>query len=127
VVYASDGYILYVFTGKNTVKVRNIAANHRVSVTVPFYKNFLHRMISVAPPAAISFRARAEILEFSDCEAASLYKKVLNFDVPEDMKEDSVWIRLTPGNSATCYGVGVSLLEFRDPSKAYKIIKLTNP
>ncbi|MFC1803156.1 hypothetical protein ACFL0D_04220 [Thermoproteota archaeon] len=84
-------------------------------------------MISVAPPAAISFRARAETLEFSDSEAASLYKKVLNFDLPEDMKEDGIWIRLTPRNSATCYGVGISLLELRVPSKAHKVIKLSNP
>ena len=127
VVYASDGYIIYVLTGKNTVKVRNITKNQRVSVTIPFYKNLIHRMIGVAPPAAISFKARAETLDFSDSEAACMYKKVLNFDLPENLVEDSLWIRLTPGNSASCYGVGISLLELRDPLKAYKIIKLTNP
>ena len=81
---------------------------------------------SVAPPGAISFRAKAETLEFSDSEATSMNRKVLNFDIPENMKDDSVWIRLTPGKSANCYGVGISLLELRDPSKAHKIIKLTN-
>lgn len=55
VVYASDGYVIYILTGKNTIKVRNIKKNKRVSVTIPFYKNFVHRMISVAPPAAIEF------------------------------------------------------------------------
>lgn len=127
VVYASDGYLIYVLTGKDTVKVRNILKNPRVSVTIPFYKNFIHRMIGVAPPAAISFRARAETLEFKTSEAADLYKKMLKFDLPENMEEDGLWIRLTPGNSATCHGVGVSLLELRDPVKAHKIIKLSNP
>ncbi|MHA2394631.1 MAG: pyridoxamine 5'-phosphate oxidase family protein [Promethearchaeota archaeon] len=127
VVYASDGYIIYILTGKNTVKVRNIIKNNRVSVTIPFYKNFIHRMISVAPPAAISFRATAETLDVSDSEAAYMYKKVLNFDFPEDLEADSLWIKLSPGKIATCYGVGISLLDLRDPSKAYKIIKLTKP
>jgi hypothetical protein len=127
VVYASDGYIMYILTGKNTVKIRNITMNPRVSVTIPFYKNTLHRMISFAPPAAISFRARAEILDFGDSTATELYQKVLNFKLPEDVEDNGVWLKLTPGNSATCFGVGVSLLELRDPEKARKIIKLTNP
>ena len=77
VVYARDGYIIYILTGKNTVKARNILKNPRVSVTIPFYKNFIHRMISFAPPAAISFRAKAETLEFETSEAADFYKKIL--------------------------------------------------
>ncbi len=127
VVYASDGYVIYVLTGKDTVKARNITSNHRASVTIPFYKNFIHRMIGVAPPAAISFRARAETLDFGDSEAAGMYRKVLNFDLPEGIEEDSLWIRLIPGNSATCYGVGIGLLGLRDPSKAHKVVKLAKP
>ena len=34
VVYASDGYIIYILTGKNTVKIRNILKNPKVSVTM---------------------------------------------------------------------------------------------
>lgn len=127
VVYASDGYTIYILTGKDTFKVRNILKNPRVSVTIPFYKSFIHRMIGVAPPAAITFRARAETLGFETGEAADFYKKALKYEVPENLVEDSLWIRLTPGNSATCLGVGVGLLEMRDPVKAHKIIKLTNP
>jgi hypothetical protein len=84
-------------------------------------------MIGVAPPASISFRARAETLDFSDSVAASMYRKVLNIDLPEGIKEDGLWVRLTPGDSATCYGIGIGLLGLRDPSKARKMIKLTKP
>jgi len=127
VVYASDGHGIYVLTGRNTVKARNITSNHRAGVTIPFYKNYLHRMIGVAPPASISFRARAETLDYGDDEAANMYRRVLNYDLPENMEEDSLWIRLTPGGPATCYGVGTGLLEMRDPSKARKVVKLSNP
>jgi hypothetical protein len=125
VVYASDGYVIIVLTGKDTVKARNITLNHRVGVTIPFYKNLLHRMIGVAPPAAISFRAEAETLDISDSEAAGIYRRVLKFNLPEGIEEDSLWLRLTPGSHATCYGVGTGLLGLRDPSKAHKVIKLT--
>jgi hypothetical protein len=57
VVYASDGYTMYILTGKRSAKFRNIARNPRVSVTIPFYKSLIHRLITIAPPAAVSFRA----------------------------------------------------------------------
>ena len=127
VVYASDGYAIYVLTGKSTAKIRNIARNPRVSVTIPFYKSLIHRLITVAPPAAISFRATAEIIEFNDREATEFYERRLRFKVPEDLGEDGVWIRLTPVGSATCHGVGIRLWELRDPEKAHKIVRLTSP
>ncbi len=127
VVYASDGYIIYILTGKNTVKIRNISENPRVSVTIPFYKNLIHRLITIAPPAAITFRARAETREFDDSEATEFYEKALNFKVPDNMEEEGIWIKVSPGNSATCLGVGISLLELRDLEKAHKIVRLTNP
>ena len=127
VVYASDGYTIYILTGKTTVKIRNILRNPRVSVTIPFYKSLIHRLITIAPPAAITFMARAEIREFDDSEATEFYEKKLNFKVPDNVGEEGMWIKLTPGKSATCLGVGVSLFELRDLEKSYKIIKLTNP
>lgn len=126
VVYASDGYKIYVLTGRDTRKVKNIAIYPRVSVTIPFYKNIIHRMISVAPPAAISFKADTMILDFSDKEASEFYQRVLRFKLPDNVSETGVWLRLTPGNVATCHGVGVGLLEMRDPEKAHKVIRLGN-
>ncbi len=127
VVYASDGYTIYVLTGKSTAKVRNIMRNPRVSVTIPFYKNFIHRLITIAPPAAITFRAKAETIEFDNREVTEFYEKALNFKVPDNMEEEGVWIKLTPGDSATCLGVGVNLLELRDLEKSLKIVRLTSP
>ena len=127
VVYASDGYIIYILTGKTTAKIRNIVRNPRVSVTIPFYKNLIHRLITIAPPAAITFRAKAETIEFDNREATEFYEKTLKFKVPDNFGEEGIWIRLTPGNSATCLGVGVSLLELRDLEKSLKIVRLTNP
>jgi hypothetical protein len=126
VVYASDGYKIYILTGKDTYKIKNIVTNPSVSVTIPFYKNLLHRMIVLAPPAAVSFKAKAEIIDFGDKAAAEFYQRVLRYKLPDEFAETGVWLRLTPVNIATCHGLGVSLLEFRDLEKAYKVIKLTD-
>ena len=83
-------------------------------------------MITIAPPAAISLKAEAEIIDFRDDTASSFYQNVLKFKLPDMAKENSVWIKLTLGNVATCHGVGVRLFELRDPEKAHKIIRLIN-
>lgn len=125
VVYASDGYTIYVLTGRSSAKFRNIARNPRVGVTIPFYKSLIHKLITIAPPAAVSFRASAETVDFDDREATEFYERRLGFKVPEDVTGDAVWLRLTPGGPATCHGVGIRLWELRDPEKAHKVVRLT--
>jgi general stress protein 26 len=126
VVYASDGYKIIVLTGKKIQKVKNLSRNPLASITIPFYKNLLHRMIVIAPPASISLKANVEIIDFSDEETLSFYQKVLNFKLPSVVMDDSVWLKLTLGKTATCHGIGVKLFELRDPEKAHKIVQLTN-
>jgi len=126
VVYASDGHQIVILTGKKTQKIRNLVRNPIGSITIPFYMNFLHRMITFAPPASISFKANVEIIDFGDEAVSSFYQGALNFRLPELVEEDSVWLRLELGGSATCHGVGVRLFDLRDPEKAHKIIRLNN-
>jgi hypothetical protein len=126
VVYASDGNQIIILTGKKTQKVKNLVRNPVASITIPFYMNFLHRMITFAPPASISFKADVEIIDFSNETAASFYQRILKFKLPELVEKDSVWLRLELGGSATCHGVGVRLFDLRDPEKAHKIIHLNN-
>ena len=124
VMYASDGKIIYVMTGKRTKKARNISKNNHVAVTIPFYKSLLHRLITIAPPAQITFRGTAELLDQSDEEAQKRYKEKMKVDVSNDIKKDSIWIKITPGKRIECHGVGIRLLDMRNPEKARKILKL---
>lgn len=126
VVYASDGYKIIILTGKNTQKIKNLQRNPVASITIPFYMNFLHRLITIAPPASIVLKANVEIIDFSDGTVSRFYQKVLNFKLPEVVKEDSVWLKLEIGGIATCHGVGVRLFDLKNPEKAHKIIHLTN-
>ena len=124
VMYASDGKVIYVMTGKNTKKACNIRKYKQVAVTIPFYKSLLHRLITIAPPAEITFRGTAELLDQSDEEAQQLYGKKMKVDVSDDIKKDSIWIKITPGNRIECYGVGIRLYDLKNPEKARKILKL---
>ena len=126
VMYASDGYQVIILTGKNTQKIKNLVRNPATSITIPFYKNLLHRLITLAPPASIVLKANAEIIDFSDEAVSGFYQRFLNFKLPEVVEEGSVWLRLEIGGTATCHGVGVRLFDLRDPEKAHKIIRLNN-
>jgi len=126
VVYASDGHQIIILTGKKTQKVKNLVRNPVASITIPFYKNLLHRLITVAPPASIVLKAYVEIIDFNDEAVSAFYQNVLGFKLPEVAREDSVWLRIEPRGSATCHGVGVRLFDLRDPEKAHKIIHLKN-
>ncbi|MBY8988263.1 MAG: pyridoxamine 5'-phosphate oxidase family protein, partial [Candidatus Lokiarchaeota archaeon] len=63
VVYQSDGEIIIFQTGIDTVKAKSIKKNNNVSITIPFRKNFLHKLVP-APPAELHFTATAEILPY---------------------------------------------------------------
>lgn len=124
VVYVSDGDVLYAMTGEGTRKVKNIKKKPLVSVTIPFYKNLLHRLITRAPPASIMFKADSEIISYNEEEPRRLFKQHMGMEPPDTPNEDHVWLRLKPRSRVTCYGVGIPLWEMRKPEKAYKIVKL---
>ncbi len=123
VVYQSDGYVLYCMTGSNTLKARNIRSNSKVSVTLPFSKNFLHKIVP-APPAELHFTAEAEIKPFDDEEARNIFSKYLKYHENIENQEETIWIKITPSRRIVTYGVGISLFKMRNPEKARNIVEL---
>ena len=45
VMYQSDGNAIYFTSGEPTLKARNMRKNNNVSITIPFWKNTLHKFI----------------------------------------------------------------------------------
>lgn len=123
VVYQSDGYVIYCMTGKDTLKARNIRGNNKVSVTLPFRKNFFHKIVP-APPAELHFTAKAEIKPFDDKEARKIFAKYLKYQDNVENKEESIWLKITPSKGIATYGVGIKLLEMRKTDKARNFVKL---
>ncbi len=123
VVYQSDGHVIYCMTGKNTLKARNIRVNSKVSVTLPFRKNFLHKIVP-APPAELHFTAEAEIKPFDDEEARNIFSKYLKYQENIDNQEENIWIKITPSSKIVTYGVGIPLFKMRKPEKARNLVEL---
>lgn len=121
VVFQSDGDILIFQTGINTVKAKSIKHNNKVSVTIPFRKNFLHKLIP-APPAELHFTAKAEILPYDDEEAKNVFAKFLKHSESVEKPQETIWVKIIPSNLISTYGVGIKLLDMRNPTKARNLV-----
>ncbi|MFX0138522.1 MAG: pyridoxamine 5'-phosphate oxidase family protein [Candidatus Hodarchaeota archaeon] len=123
VMYQSDGYDIYFETGENALKTRSIRDNNRISVTIPFRKNFLHKIIP-APPAELHFKAKAEFISKDDEKARKIMERVIKYEEKAGIEDGTVWIKIIPSNIISTFGVGVKLLDMRKPEKARNLIKL---
>ena len=123
VIYQSDGHNIFVQTGVNTLKARNLRKNKQISVTIPFRKNLLHKLIP-APPAEVHFKATAELLSFDAEEARRVFAKYLKQIDQQSIPQESIWIKITPKSPIATYGVGVRLIQMRKPTKARNLIHL---
>jgi hypothetical protein len=123
VVYQSDGEILIFQTGIHTIKAKSIQHNSAVSVTIPFRKNFLHKLIP-APPAELHFTGKAELLPYDNIQARKIFSRFLKHSEDVEYPQDSIWVKIIPSNTILTYGVGVRLLDMKNPNKALNIVKL---
>lgn len=123
VMYQSDGYDIYFETGEDTLKAKNVRNNHKISVTIPFRKNFLHKIIP-APPAELHFKAIAELISRDNEKARKIMVKVLKYEEKFGIEDGIVWIKIIPSNIISTFGVGVKLWDMRKPEKARNLIKL---
>jgi len=117
VVYQSDGDTIIALTGKDTIKAKNIQKNPKVSITIPFRMNLLHKLVP-APPAELHFYATAEILSKEDGDARRIYGKFLKHAESSGVAEDSVFIKIKPLKTIHTFGVGIKMWEMRNPNKA---------
>ncbi len=117
VVYQSDGNEIVILTGQDTLKARNIQKNPKVSITIPFRKNFFHKLIP-APPGELHFNATAEIVPTSDEEARKIYGKFLKHAEKAGVEGGSIFIKITPSKAIHTFAVGIKMREMRKPEKA---------
>jgi uncharacterized pyridoxamine 5'-phosphate oxidase family protein len=122
VVYQSDGKVIYFMTGRNTLKAKNIKDNNSVSVTIPFWKGFFHKILP-APPAELYFTAKAEIKPFDNVEARKIFSKYLKYQENVEHLDDNIWIKIIPDKRISTYGVGIRLFQMRNPEKARNFVE----
>jgi hypothetical protein len=116
IVYAAEGRHLYLAVAPDSWKARQIRDDQQVAVTVPVRRGGLLSLLAPIPPATISFHARAIVHPAGSLDLASVSKSLLTL-LPKDRREATV-LELVPEGTFLTYGIGVSLLEMRDPVAA---------
>ena len=109
---------IYFGTFIETWKVRHISANPHVSLTIAIYKGIPLMPWIKIPAATITFSGKARVLEAGEVPPDLLQAVFRNKDVDEQFIADSCVIEEIPEKEFITYGVGISLLQMRDPNKA---------
>ena len=108
---------LYVAVAGDGWKARQIVTGQMVAVTVPVRRGGVLSLLAPIPPATITFEARATVHPAGSLDIGSVSKELTRL-VPEARKTSSCIIELEPEGRFLTYGIGVSLMDMRDPTLA---------
>lgn len=117
VVYATAGRRLYVVVAPDGWKARHIALNKHVAVTVPVRRGGMLSLLFPIPPATISFHATA-VVHSEDSKERTRALKQLEALIPPERRGAGAVIEVIPEGCFVTYGIGVSLMQMRDPAAA---------
>ena len=117
VVYAIVDRRMYVAVAPDGWKARHIATGQEVAVTVPVRRGGLLSLLAPIPPATITFHTRAMVHPAGSVDPGSVSKELEKI-LPEARRATSCVLELVPEGRFLTYGIGVSLMDMRDPALA---------
>jgi len=126
VVYGTADRRLYVAVAPTGWKARQIATGQEVAVTVPVRRGGILSLLAPIPPATITFVARATVHPAGSFDMDSAPKELVRL-VPEARQASSCVIELVPEGRFLTYGIGVSLMDMRDPALATARVPVSSP
>ena len=120
VVYTSIGHRLFVVVGADSWKARHIALAGRVAVTVTVRRGGVLSLVFPIPPAAISFHGRTVVHQPGTLPIAEVVEALdkLAPMLPPYQRDEVAVIEIIPEGHFLTYGIGVSLMQMRDPTQA---------
>jgi len=121
VVYKTVAKGLYITVAPDSWKARHIASGAHVSVTVPVHRGGILTLALPIPPATISFQTTANVHPVGSLEIGALSKELESL-VPTERRDAALIIELIPKGHFLTYGVGVSLMDMREPSLARAVV-----
>ena len=118
IVYVVINHKLYIRVAADSWKAKHIRLNSKVALNVTIHKSVPLMPWIKIPQATIAFKGTAAVIEAAgaDEQLLSALRTATGHDGP-DLAELSV-LEVTPAGHFLTYGVGVSLLDMRDPEKA---------
>lgn len=118
VVYTVQNYKLYVSTKKDAWKTKHIEKNPNVSITIPIAKRIPFLPWIKIPAATITFSGKAVVISPANADPVvrkALYRGMENED---EIMQTTAIIQIVPEKDFITYGIGVPLMEMREPEKA---------
>lgn len=119
VCYTVEGRSLYVSTDKPSWKVRHIAANPNVSMTVTLPKRVPFLPFIKVPAATITFQGEAHILEVDEIDSSIFSRLPLGNERDPGVLRDAVVIRIIPRGEFVTYGIGMPITQMRKHEEAH--------
>ncbi len=119
VCYTVEGRSLYVSTAKGMWKVRHIAANPNVSMTVTMPKRIPFLPFIKVPAATVTFKGEAEILDVDDLDPAVFERLPRGNERDPKVLEDTAIIRIIPRGEFVTFGIGMPITQMRKHEAAH--------
>lgn len=119
VCYVVDGRSLYVSTDRDMWKMRHIAANPNISMTVTMPKRVPFLPFIKIPPATITFKGVAGILDVDDVEASVFERLPRGSETDPEVIRRTAVIRIVPRGEFVTYGVAMPVTRMRTHEAAH--------
>lgn len=119
VCYVVDARSLYISTAKDMWKVRHIAANPNVSMTVTLPKRVPFLPFIDIPAATITFRGEAQILEVGDIPPSVFARLPMGKETDSSVLDQTAIIRIVPRGDFVTYGIAMPITQMRKHEEAH--------
>jgi hypothetical protein len=118
IIYVVRNGRFYISSSKEAWKVKHIAQNPQVSMTIPIHKHVPFMPWIKIPAATITFSGVAQILEPEETPTEIVQAIFRGMAENETLMAESCLIEVKPVKEFITYGVGISLMQMRDPKLA---------
>ena len=118
IVYVAIDRVLYVRAAKDSWKAKHILRNPHVALNVTIAKRVPFIPWIKIPDATIAFSGTARVIPMSDLDPKLLETLTGRLIEQHGTIAENCIIEIRPAGHFATYGVGVSLLDMRDPQKA---------
>lgn len=119
VCYTVEGRSLYVSSDKAAWKVRHIAANPNVSMTVTLPKRVPFLPFIKIPAATITFRGEAQILEVDAIDPSVFERLPRGNERDPDVLKNTAIIRVIPRDEFVTFGIAMPITQMRKHEEAH--------
>ncbi len=118
IVYIVNDRKFYIGTGLETWKARHIKENPNVSLAIPIAKRIPVMPWIKIPQATITFAGKARIIPGQDASIGLTRSVFRHLADDQDFMKDNCIIEVTPVGDFITYGVGIPLMQMREPERS---------